>query len=141
MYLSIFGPNADPEALATLQGELADFPGGPRWERISLSEQSSATAQHVLDRVTDDFLWQRDPFKRAVLGGATNLEYPGLDTFVPYWMAREAGAIPVPSSGPPVPEPSSFILMGVVGVLLLSRTVGRRVASGAWTTTKALRQR
>jgi hypothetical protein len=41
----------------------------------------------VEDRVTTDFVWQRDPFQLSG-GGQGNIETPGIDYILPYWMAR-----------------------------------------------------
>jgi hypothetical protein len=41
----------------------------------------------VKDRVTTDFLWQRDPFQ-LVGGGAGTIEGAGIDYILPFWMAR-----------------------------------------------------
>jgi len=53
-------------------------------------------AKHALlahERPQSDFMWQRAP-ALAVGGQETNMEYPGIDVFLPYWAARVAGAIP-----------------------------------------------
>jgi hypothetical protein len=41
----------------------------------------------VEDRVTTDFVWQRDPFQLSG-GGLGNIETAGIDYILPYWMAR-----------------------------------------------------
>jgi hypothetical protein len=47
----------------------------------------------VQDRVTTDFLWQRDPF--ALYGGGEgDIETAGIDYILPYWMARYYGISP-----------------------------------------------
>lgn len=46
----------------------------------------------VEDRVTTDFLWQRDPFALSG-GGDGNIETAGIDYILPYWMGRYYGAI------------------------------------------------
>jgi len=46
----------------------------------------------VVDRVTTDFLWQRDPFQLSG-GGDGNIETAGIDYLLPYWMARYYGVI------------------------------------------------
>ncbi len=46
----------------------------------------------VEDRVTTDFLWQRDPF--AISGGGQgDIETAGIDYILPYWMGRYYGVI------------------------------------------------
>jgi hypothetical protein len=46
----------------------------------------------VVDRVTTDFLWQRDPFQLSG-GGQGDIETAGIDYILPYWMARYYGVI------------------------------------------------
>jgi len=46
----------------------------------------------VEDRVTTDFLWQRDPFALSG-GGDGTIETAGIDYLLPYWMARYYGVI------------------------------------------------
>jgi len=46
----------------------------------------------VEDRVTTDFLWQRDPFALSG-GGAGDIETAGIDYILPYWMGRYLGVI------------------------------------------------
>jgi hypothetical protein len=46
----------------------------------------------VVDRVTTDFLWQRDPFQLAG-GGQGDIETAGIDYILPYWMGRYYGVI------------------------------------------------
>jgi hypothetical protein len=46
----------------------------------------------VQDRVTTDFLWQRDPFALAG-GGEGDIETAGIDYILPYWMGRYYGVI------------------------------------------------
>jgi hypothetical protein len=46
----------------------------------------------VQDRVTTDFLWQRDPFALAG-GGNGDIETAGIDYILPYWMGRYYGVI------------------------------------------------
>ena len=46
----------------------------------------------VQDRVTTDFLWQRDPFALAG-GGEGDIETAGIDYILPYWMARYYGIV------------------------------------------------
>ena len=46
----------------------------------------------VEDRVTTDFLWQRDPFQLSG-GGDGNIETAGIDYILPYWMGRYYGVI------------------------------------------------
>jgi len=90
VYLACTQNTSDAKAVATLLGELADFPSAPRWWRETLSSISSSTASHVLNREIDDFLWEREPFNIVTLGNAISVEYPGIDVFLPYWLACEA---------------------------------------------------
>lgn len=46
----------------------------------------------VQDRVTTDFLWQRDPFALSG-GGQGDIETAGIDYILPYWMARYYGIV------------------------------------------------
>jgi len=46
----------------------------------------------VVDRVTTDFLWQRDPFALSG-GGQGDIESAGIDYILPYWMGRYYGVI------------------------------------------------
>jgi hypothetical protein len=46
----------------------------------------------VVDRVTTDFLWQRDPFALSG-GGQGDIETAGIDYILPYWMGRYYGVI------------------------------------------------
>ena len=46
----------------------------------------------VLERVNSDFLWQRSPFL-LYGGGSCLIEAPGIDYFLPYWMARYYGVL------------------------------------------------
>jgi hypothetical protein len=47
----------------------------------------------VVDRVTTDFVWQRDPFALSG-GGQGDIESAGIDYILPYWMGRYYGVIP-----------------------------------------------
>jgi hypothetical protein len=46
----------------------------------------------VADRVSTDFIWQRNPFD-LVGGGAGTIESAGIDYLLPYWMARYYGVL------------------------------------------------
>ena len=46
----------------------------------------------VAERVTTDFLWQRDPFVLSG-GGSGDVGAPGIDLLLPYWMARYYGVL------------------------------------------------
>jgi hypothetical protein len=52
----------------------------------------ACTAIAVADRVTTDFIWQRNPFD-LVGGGAGTIESAGIDYLLPYWMARYYGVL------------------------------------------------
>jgi hypothetical protein len=46
----------------------------------------------VIERVCTDFLWQRSPFL-LYGGGSGNIETPGIDYILPYWMGRYYGVM------------------------------------------------
>ena len=50
----------------------------------------SSVAIDVKDRVADDFIWQREPFKLTKTGDGKSV-HPGADFTLPYWMARHHG--------------------------------------------------
>lgn len=103
IYLFCTGDN-DPRAIATLQGCLLDFPA-EKWSmfvdqrrRPGVEMVDSDHARYAFlpsERPMADFLWQKPP-TRAHGGGNAPLEFPGLDLFLPYWMARAAGIISAP---------------------------------------------
>jgi hypothetical protein len=43
-------------------------------------------------RPSNDFLWQRDPFVLSN-GGSGQVQFPGIDFILPYWMARHYGVM------------------------------------------------
>lgn len=101
MYLLLTGDENDA-AKATVQGMLLDFPDPPnRLHAVDSRENEGVEmvdgrmAQHALlarERPGTDFMWQRAPCI-AVGGEETNMEFPGIDFFLPYWTARLAGAL------------------------------------------------
>ena len=98
VYLAATGNPSDPRAIAALQGELADFPPGPRFTYPVENDptQTYAPYAHLIqDRPPSDFMWQRSPFKNN--GGHSGPEeFPGIDLFLPYWMGRDLDAVPTP---------------------------------------------
>ena len=119
VYLAASRNTSDLRALVTLEGELADFPAGPKWARQDLGVTSTATAQHVTVRQPLDFIWQRTSFDIHTMGDRTPLEYPGIDVFLPYWLGVDAGVFVVP-------EPSIIGLLAS-GILFLAIYFARRV--------------
>ncbi|HJO04913.1 MAG TPA: hypothetical protein QGG47_13170 [Acidobacteriota bacterium] len=55
-------------------------------------ENLSCAPIPVAERVTTDFLWQRDPFVLSG-GGGGDVGAPGIDLLLPYWMARYYGVL------------------------------------------------
>lgn len=106
LYLDATGDN-DPNAIATLQGQLIDMPGPPRFFKLvdhrnnpkfEKSEEHPELLKYAplaSERVHSDFLWQRSP---NLAHGRVDAPYevPGIDLFLPYWMGRNAGHIPAP---------------------------------------------
>jgi len=105
MYLLLTGDKENANARATLQGMLLDFPEPPnRMHAVDstknagvemLDARMATNALLARERPQTDFLWQRSPCI-AVGGQETNMEFPGIDVFLPYWAGRLAGAIPEP---------------------------------------------
>lgn len=99
LYLLCTG-DPEPGAIATVQGCLLDFPD-EKWEtpvdhRGETEMLDADYARYALlpsERPMRDFLWQRPP-ALAHGGSGEPIEYPGVDMFLTYWMARVAGAIP-----------------------------------------------
>jgi hypothetical protein len=99
-----------PAGIAAAANQLAQFPVGPRvhvavdhsadpkyqpHDASCTSEPMADTATSavdVRDRVIDDFLWQRGPW-RLVDGGNLAEVYPGVDYLAAYWAARADGFI------------------------------------------------
>ena len=105
IYLAATG-DQDADAAATLQGQLIDMPGPPRWMHAAdhrndpnypLREGGEYTQYALLahEQVPTDFLWQRSP---VLSHGSQDApyEFPGIDLFLPYWMGRAAGVLPAP---------------------------------------------
>ncbi|MCA1663399.1 MAG: hypothetical protein LC659_03870, partial [Myxococcales bacterium] len=99
-----------PAAIATAAAELAQFPTGPR---VHVAVDHSADARYqphdsscgsepmadtatnavdVADRVIEDFLWQRGPWRLHDAGNAAEV-YPGVDFLAAYWAARANGFV------------------------------------------------
>ncbi len=99
IYLLCTGDD-DPQAIATVQGALLDFPQD-KWDRhVDLRGEvemlDADYARYSLlpsERPPRDFLWQR-PAALAHGGSDAPREYPGIDMFLPYWMARVANVFP-----------------------------------------------
>jgi hypothetical protein len=95
---AINGPNAtrDAQTQSLLNAWLArprvdvyrDFTG----QFPACSSNEACQPLPVVDRVTTDFLWQRDPFALSG-GGAGDIESAGIDYILPYWMGRYYGVI------------------------------------------------
>jgi len=105
IYLAATG-DANESAAATLQGQLIDLPGPPRWTRlvdyrnssdITLREDTDYVQYALLahEQAPSDFIWQRSPVLSHGSADAS-YEFPGIDLFLPYWMGRAAGVIPGP---------------------------------------------
>jgi hypothetical protein len=106
LYLDATG-DANENAIATLQGQLIDMPGPPRFfklvdhrndpnfEKREDNPDLLKYATLARDHVHSDFLWQRSP---NLSYGRTDAPYevPGIDLFLPYWMGRKTGHIPAP---------------------------------------------
>ncbi|MGO9256262.1 MAG: hypothetical protein ACLQU1_08175 [Bryobacteraceae bacterium] len=65
-----------------------DFAG----QFVPCSPNEACQPLPVQDRVTTDFLWQRDPFALSG-GGEGDIETAGIDYILPYWMGRYYGVI------------------------------------------------
>ena len=63
-----------------------------RLKYIPCGSSRACTPVAVADRVTTDFIWQRNPFD-TVGGGAGTIESAGVDYLLPYWMARYYGVL------------------------------------------------
>jgi hypothetical protein len=96
----LLGPNTgDPRARATLDGMLLDFPDPPNRLRLvnapnpeAHGMQDARFAKEALlthERPPADYLWAQAP-SLAVGGADQNLEFPGLDYLLPYWMSQLA---------------------------------------------------
>ena len=102
-----------PPAEATIDAasaQLAELPPGPRvhvavdhsadpkyqpHDATCTAEPMAETASNAVDvgdRVVEDFLWQRGPW-RLLDGGNPAEVYPGVDYLAAYWAARAAGFI------------------------------------------------
>jgi hypothetical protein len=89
----------DATATATLEGCLLDFPDEKSAEPVDnralpgVEMRDDRFARYAFlpsERPHNDFLWQRPP-ALAVRTLDAPREYPGIDMFLPYWMARAAG--------------------------------------------------
>lgn len=106
IYMLFTGDVEDNDARATLQGQLLDFPDD-KWGRAvdlrndpnveQYDEDHTKYAQLTHERPVETFIWQRSPCKSHG-GRDDNVEYPGLDLLLPYWMGRVAGVIPAPDT-------------------------------------------
>ena len=99
---AINGPNGDRDAetralldawlLRPRIDEYRDFNG----QFPACGSNEACQPLPVVDRVTTDFLWQRDPFQLS--GGSQGntegtIETAGIDYILPYWMGRYYGVI------------------------------------------------
>ncbi|MBI2424625.1 MAG: hypothetical protein HYV27_17475 [Candidatus Hydrogenedentes bacterium] len=101
LYLLLTG-DRDDSALATVQGQLLDFPQD-KWTRTidhrGRADVAMAGADYAKQAflasewAPTDFLWQRAP-ALAHGGSDAPLEFPAIDYFLPYWAARVAGVVP-----------------------------------------------
>jgi len=67
-----------------------DWRNDPRYP--SCGENKACQPIPIVDRIRDDFIWQRSPF--LLFGGGTGkIENAGIDYILPYWMARHYGVI------------------------------------------------
>jgi len=76
-------------------------------------------------RPPTDFLWQRNPFQLAAVGGVGIIESAGIDYTLPYWMARYYGleeSIVVQSAAAPVAVVAPDSLGSIFGENLASTT-------------------
>jgi len=95
---AISGPNANRDAQTrSLLDEWLERPPTDVFRDFSgqfqaCSPNEACQPLPVMDRVTTDFLWQRDPFALSG-GGEGNIETAGIDYILPYWMGRYYGVI------------------------------------------------
>src|SRR2546423_931245 len=90
----------DSERDAETRGLLEDWIKRPRrdvWmdsrgKYIPCGNSRACNPIAVADRVSTDFIWQRNPFD-LVGGGAGTIESAGIDYLLPYWMARYYGVL------------------------------------------------
>jgi hypothetical protein len=100
----------DQATIGAANAELAQFPVGPRvhgaqdhsgyakympHDATCTSEPMADTttlAVDVGDRVVEDFLWQRSPWRLKDAGNAAEV-YPGVDFLAAYWAARAHGLL------------------------------------------------
>jgi hypothetical protein len=100
----------DAATLAAASAELAEFPPGPRvhvavdhaadakyqpHDATCTSEPMTDTATNAVDvgdRVVEDFLWQRGPWRLHDDGNAAEV-FPGVDFLAAYWAERAAGFV------------------------------------------------
>jgi hypothetical protein len=105
LYTCATGDTSNPIARATIQGVLFQFPEPPRWAKIIDNRTRpdievvgfgdnirSKFALSIQVRPVSDFMWQRSPFELTG-GSAVPLQYPGIDAFLPYWLARQSHGI------------------------------------------------
>lgn len=86
--------------VASAKAQLAQFPPPPhalktvnlkgKYPTHSTCTDQSTVAVDVKDRVGDDFIWQREPFKLVEIADG-RLVYPGVDYMLAYWMGRRHG--------------------------------------------------
>jgi hypothetical protein len=99
-------PGLDPAVIQLANNQLAQFPEPPRI-RVPVDLRNDARYPHdpdctdqttrdravdVGERVTSDFIWQRNPWGLYDAGHPA-LTYPGVDYLLAYWMGRYYGFI------------------------------------------------
>src|SRR5207249_3864528 len=64
--------------------------------KVDMSIPFADKALPPMARVTDSFLWERDPFAALRRHGDSerHQQYPGLDLLAPFWIARYHGLLP-----------------------------------------------
>jgi hypothetical protein len=86
--LSSFTPPPRVKVPTDLRNDPRYFPHEEGCE----NQTSHDNAVDVVDRVVNDFIWQRNPWELYQSGDAS-LVYPGVDYLVAYWMGRHHGYI------------------------------------------------
>lgn len=99
----------DAATIAAANAELVQFPAGPRvhvavdhsndpkypHDATCTSEPTADTATSAIDvgdRVVEDFLWQRSPWRLVDAGNPAEV-FPGVDFLAAYWAARAHGFV------------------------------------------------
>ncbi|MBI5045515.1 MAG: hypothetical protein HZC14_00675 [Candidatus Niyogibacteria bacterium] len=88
-------PPAPRRDLRAVNSQRTDISKARSWRGVVTIEQNTRFSRYPLpihERPPSDFLWQRTPFALDG-GGDGNLEYPGVDFLLAYWMGRHYGLI------------------------------------------------